>query len=371
MEIPPKSFASYSRSIFQEDTSLLILSWLERSGEVKESDLADCIGKEDHQVKRCLIDLHENRFVSYRESTVRITEFGKEVLDRLGIAEKVVESALEMLHIPSKHRENIGFLLNQYRDSAYDHYLDTQASVISYNHLHHACHFSIAETKPSKEFQTIANLAIVFRDLRNWMRHSTAGLQSRHSLYHSSGTIGELKFLSEPALHVETKSHATIRRSLDLLIWCEDPRRTIEDTLNELEKPTRTAFDKIFLIFDDFQRRSKRETWFNQWAHSLGQIDQAQKSSKLSTFYIFLLRGASIGEKMTEKAGEWDGWWAKMPPSYLKPLIVNHSSAALSHILTARSLKEFCGDTDLEPEAALMLLKRIGSKIHNLMNDES
>ena len=148
----PKALSKYSKSIFKDETHLLILAWLERTGETKEDTLADGIGKESDHVKRCLVDLHENGFVSYREETVRITEAGKEVLDRLGLAEQIVDSVLSMLHMPKHYRSALEHLLNQYRDSAYEYYLDTQASVYCYTALHDACHFSLARTEKSKDF---------------------------------------------------------------------------------------------------------------------------------------------------------------------------------------------------------------------------
>ena len=155
MATTSKALLRYSRSIFREETPLMILAWLERSGDAKEEDLATSLGKELDHIKRCLVDLHENGFVAYREETIRITEAGKEVLDRLGLSEKVIESVLSTLQVPDHYRGAMEHLLNQYRDSAYEYYLDTQSSVYWYNAFHHSCHFSTALTQPSKEFQSV------------------------------------------------------------------------------------------------------------------------------------------------------------------------------------------------------------------------
>ena len=71
-----------------------------------------------------------------------------------------------------------------------------------------------------------------------------------------------------------------------------------------------------------------------------------------------------------DESSDWSHWWAKMPSSFLKPVIVEGSSVALGHLLTSKSFNEFCELTGLEKEAALLLLRRVASKTHSLMTDE-
>lgn len=362
----PKSLAKYSKSIFKDETHLLVLAWLERTGETTEEALAMGIGKELDYTKRCLVDLHENGFVSYREETVRITEGGKEVLDRLGLAEQVVASVLSLLHVPLNYRTAMEHLLNQYRDSAYEYYLDTQASVSCYTAFHDVCHFSLAGSERSKNFRSVANLAIVFRDLRNWMRHSAEGLTARHAFSLSDTEHDKLQFLIQPQWDVSLVRSSHFHACAHLLAWCDGVNGTVEDTAEQLDREGHDMFEKMYLVFYDFQRRNERENWLKQWFKAFPDIEKAQRAPRLSSFYKIFLR---IPATLFSKAGDWTNWWRKIPSTYLKPMIVEGSSVALGHLFTARSLSEFCELTGLDKEAATLLIRRISSKGHSLLNE--
>ena len=163
--------SKYPRSIFDDDKALLLLALLERHGLATEDELSNSTNFEKYLLKKILIDLQLNQLIQYGSNYVRLTEKGKNIIDRFGLLETIVSDFVDSLGYEGKEKKDFEQVLLLYRNSSFEFYQNSLCTIRTWK--------SLAEEIPSKKSssQSFEELiggmrSLLLRDLRNWWAHS-------------------------------------------------------------------------------------------------------------------------------------------------------------------------------------------------------
>jgi len=272
------------------------------------------------------------------------------------------------MRIPSKHKKEIEFFVSQYRDNAYNYYLNTQASIRLFKDFHALFFNPVSEVKSVIESIITATFTILIRDLRYWVRTSSKSLKTRLDLADSEFKNSEFMLSLTDDSSKAVSSYNRMANCVSTLGWIEDSDWMLETIQRKITNRERNDTEKVLLIFEFIQRRNTRETWYEQASE---YIKKCHFGSGITSIDKALLAASSFTKDYIQDSYSFIWWWKDVARGYLHPSITESNSNALGLLLTSRSFDEFRHGLGIPDEAAMLLLRRVSSKSRSLLDDKT
>ncbi len=146
----------------------------------------------------------------------------------------------------------------------------------------------------------------------------------------------------------------------------------MEDANNLLvafDDPKTSLYSRVFLSFNDLQRRLDKDSWFSSWIDLEDALASHLWSREVTSIHKFC--SLFIQTETKGYPSRMDQWWHKSLQNYLKPPITEFDCNVLGHLLTADSVEDFAKDLRLSIADTEVLLRRIYSKSRILLDDSN
>lgn len=251
----PLSLSGHPYPILQDENALLLLSMIERAGLVAEIDLRTMSGVEDSLLQRYLYRLQVGKFIEHGTNFVRLTETGRDCLDRLSLYEEILEDILGSLDVHGQERRACSRDLRAYRKSCFRLYQNSVCTVLQWQRL---APFLMLDVEKRRRFSTIVVKSLLARDLRNWRMHVPPDeIQASVEKYSSE---------SEGAVH---------RIIWQILLDKPDHERVSPRAVAAIRSGAPMDID-VFVewvrAFHRFQAKCGPDLWVNVWLDKSGQL---------------------------------------------------------------------------------------------------
>ncbi|MBP6602833.1 MAG: hypothetical protein KA250_13565 [Verrucomicrobiales bacterium] len=359
--------ANAPTSILKDKQHLWVLVWLDRAGLTTDEAIARNLSLEERDVNRILLDLHQKGLVDYNDKWLRINDSGKDVLDNLGLDQKIIGALISQLKVPSRYRSAFSELIQQYRDSSHRAYLDTLCSLDAYSRYQEYFLSPESATKDYSEFKTTAHLGILIRDLRNWMTHSIGALPAQRKLENAKPSVQPLAIIIHPSTSLSSLRYSKFRESMKLWLWSAEALDDSERLSLELTEPSQNLYYQVYLSFNDLQRRVDKDSWFSSWVGMEHALSRSLWSRKVGAVHQYCK--AYLEEETSFTPVHMEKWWHKSLRNYLAPAVTGFDCNVLGQLLAAESIEGLAKDLGLSLSECELLLRRIYSKSRALLED--
>lgn len=162
--------SKYPDAILKDEIALLLLSLLERGGLLTEDELQSQLNIGRRQLTQKLFSLHKDSLVEYSSHHIRVSERGKQVIDRFGLNDDIIDDLLSTLPLAVDNALSLKKAVKEYRDHAFNRYL---SSLISIQCWHSVCGIDSFKEGGDEDDEIVGLLAILLDDLRNWYLSSS------------------------------------------------------------------------------------------------------------------------------------------------------------------------------------------------------
>lgn len=277
--------SKFPRSILQDEQPLLVLSILERAGLATEKELAEMLGSDEKTTKSMLMRLQMDELAEYGSSHVRLSEKGREVLDRLSLNSDILDDVLDSLALKGQDRSDIQRLLEAYRRTSFRLYQNSLCTLRQWLSL---SRFLLKErTRPNQGDATKAGMrSLLLRDLSNWLTHSRSAEASldnlgdatrRMILWHDSG--------HETLYRRYDHAHNCTVYLLHALTHPDADPPSKDDRWQEC-----VMLSALFHDFHFFQASWQPDMWFDKWVTEIKLPDS--RRFRNAERYVVRLRDA-------------------------------------------------------------------------------
>lgn len=188
--------SEYPDPLLKDQLALIVLVLLERGGLVKESELQAELAVEPRIIVEKLLALHHNKCIEYSRDHVKITERGRELVDRFALTNDIVDDLLNRLPASSRGSSRFKNLLLEYRRRHFDQYLESVTAVRAWSRASRMTSLLASERPESAE---IGSLAILIWDFAQYLpdepelqsfsfhgEHTSESPDERHNLFQLS-----------------------------------------------------------------------------------------------------------------------------------------------------------------------------------------
>jgi len=272
----PLLLSGYPRPILKGNLPLVILAFLERGGLVTESQLIKQAGADERQVKEALFDLNLSKLIEYGSHHLRLTERGREVIDRFQLDRETVGDILDLLRLKGKEREVYQLALGAYRSTSYTNYLNSVSSLWTMVDI--ADIASLGAAEHLSEEAGLGMFVLLTSDIAQWWKRIS--VQPAAAQF-SNVTAGYCDSISA-SLRVWTEV-ADDKNLLSQYARALTAARVELDDQIEDRSLEKTPVARCFFYFFNFRSKSEPSRWFDEWTElklSIPGSDSARASSK-------------------------------------------------------------------------------------------
>ncbi len=162
--------SEYPESILKDSFSLAILALLERKGMLTEDEVALALKEEKSRVISTLLALQKNRMVEFSRQSLKVTERGKLLLDRFGLADEIVSDVLRPFAAAESLKRELKASVLRYRSVSFSSYLNSLSAVESWRAT---CGFALRDPESATWIRSLAGiteagcLSILLSDLKS------------------------------------------------------------------------------------------------------------------------------------------------------------------------------------------------------------
>lgn len=344
--------SKYPRSILTEELPLLVLAMLEHAGLATDSDLEEMAGDKRSEVKRTLFKLQLNSLVEYGDSHVRVTEAGRELLERLSLHEQVINEILDSLALKGRQRKDFKLVLGSYRRHSFRLYQNSLCSLRLWGTLSR----SSPDEDQVNSYSFAGKRSLLLRDLRNWCMHSAIGTSILDDVTESLRNLILLDIDDQRSIR---KLPDDLQGITHLFLQCIVTTNYDKALERAVELHDAKKWLPLFQDFHKFQASWEPDVWFDKWAIECKSFDQ--RKGKSLDRYIEKMRNSLLrarNEDLENKHGNLVRFFDSWRPT------TNESSIGenfLSHLAVASSMSDLSRRTQT-PEASLRPL------IENIMD---
>lgn len=335
----PLLLSGHPLPILQDENALLLLSMIERAGLVAEVDLEMMSGVEHSLLQRHLYRLQMGRFIEHGASFMRLTEAGRDCIDRLSLYEEILEDILDSLDVHGRERHARGQDLRAYRKSCLRLYQNSLCTVSQWQRM---ASLLLPDVESRRRFSTIVVKSLLARDLRNWRMH----LHPEQS----EPSIKKYSNASEDVVH---------RIIWQILLDKPEHEQVFIRTLAANRSGARGDIDVVVegvRGFHEFQAKCGPDVWFNIWSDKSSQLlDHLQRLPRSEDPSVFesvysgdLCEGAS-GER--HHFNHFNETW--------KPAAGQLSDHFITHLTAAKDILDLSGRLGVSQPALLPVLQAL------------
>jgi len=355
----PLLLAGYPRPILQGSLPLVVLALLERGGLVTEVHLMEQSGADERKLQEVLFDLRLNKLIEYGSHHLRLTERGREVINRFDLDKDVASNILELLRIKGKHREPFRLALDSYRRTAYKYYLNSLCSVWTWKDL--AATTLRQETSDRSEEVIAGMRTLLTRDIDQWWKrvliHNAASafpMKVQAGCYTLSDTLKQWEESDGVAGSLARFSKVLETPHLEL------------DGEAESKRAQQTPLVLIFFSFSKFRSTSEPDLWFDRWNDVRLRLPEPRRRQPV---HSYALKIHELISERTEAARDSSSLY-RIEPTFFSKAPSGTEDSFLTQLLIAQSfgdLEELTGLTRVE---LTKLLENIIDKCRALIEPE-
>lgn len=240
--------SQYSNLLLQNPLHVLVMAIVERAGLAPEDELPHLLKAPERDVKSALSDLYQNRCVEFSRHSVRLTKTGKQIVDRFGLADAIVDSLLGDLDTPAEERELLRRVLLEYRNDAYEQFQNSVSTQLCWGRLSS----SLGGRKKSE--QQTGKFVLLLRDIRNWLVHNPkAALGMKSADAEWLLLLRDVGSLESTGIPVGDTART----------WLSHLMKWQPESVAELDRLKVDSVLHHLLVFDTYQRIEARNTWFD------------------------------------------------------------------------------------------------------------
>jgi hypothetical protein len=301
----------YPQAILKDRLAVLIMVFLERNGLADETDIQNQLNSEKYAVLSALLKLYQDRFLQYKAQSVQVTERGKLLIDALGLADSIVEDILDDLKLISDEREIYQRLLSNYRNTAFNQYLNSLGTIHAWEQL---CKIAIKNSVKDDESSTFevwlkaGKLALLIRDLEIWRSHM--GRRSAPSQLHQDFYSSILRMFDLPnANNLPTQLAGSFRQTVYACVFFN---HSSAPKLDHTTEPIVSTLIFYMRLLDDFQSEYRIDDWYDAWKVRLQVFNSADDFSDPNHNLNIIQQIFRVGE-IKEATYQFHGsekWWS-------------------------------------------------------------
>jgi len=350
--------AKYPRSILTEERPLLILATLDRAGLATEDYLERMVGDDPSLIQQALFALKLNDLVEYGNTYLKLTEAGRELLERLSLHQRVIDDVLDTLGATGARRRNYRQALEIYRRSSFRLYQNSICTIMQWRSI------SAGWAARGRRDQSVlpSMHALLLRDLRNWYQHSSIGGQ------------GLLK-VDEPLrrLILLDPSHLKLTEARGNKDVTELYLRFITTDFDEQIKELlvlngHSRWPSLLRDFHQFQASWEPDIWFEKWIGICEPIRRTGKFRSIDRYIEFLsgtLRQESRVGSRDHSHQKTQDFFKSWKPDFAQETLNDNF---VPHLLSAKSLSDLSVRTHLAQNSLKQLLEHIQDSCSRLLS---
>lgn len=273
--------SDYPHSVLKSEMPVVVLAFLEQSGITTEDNLVTQLKIDPKLLARILLELYQNRFVIFGKHSIRVSELGKSLLERLSLDDSLIEDLLDRLSISEEYRDTYKKIFMLYRDQAFPQYLNSLGTLQVLAWVFAREKQAQPDQQPSVA-EKAGMLAIMLRDIRNWrwFRHPSDEMFRRLSI--ESKQIITYEHLETLVMNIPL--HDLESTACHFVVHMANPSR-IKVKEKSKEKEFNTIL-KYLRSIDGIQKRFNKDTWYDALCdYSL--FDTKKNSSKYVFKHLF------------------------------------------------------------------------------------
>lgn len=364
----PILLAEYPKSLFENKLALIALVVLERSGLTTEEELAQQIKIDQFTLSKSLLDLHQNQFIIFGRNSVRISERGKMLLDRLKLHDGIVEDLLDALSLQGRERAAYHNVLVNYRDTAFPQYLNSLCTMRTWRTiadcipLPDKAEMKKGEKKNLKQpSNNFVLFTILLRDLRNWRIHSNPP----EDVFDALNENIRLAITSDkPEGKITVKHSSTTGKALSLLKILQSKQDQKDwQSITKAEVP----LVQSFIILNNFQKGWERDNWYDAWCDVSPDILESRKGTSQFLKYLETHLPDAESNRILVAWGPYaelgsSTWWSGEPKG-------ENISNFLPKMMLASSVDDLAAVTGISKDSITSILSNIQEKCRTLLKD--
>jgi hypothetical protein len=351
--------AEYPDPILDGEIPLAILALLDRNGLLTEPELLGQLKIDRHILIEKLLALYKGRFVEYLRHHIKLSDKGRRILNRFALQPDIVEDLINQLPILPTNRKDLRDAVLQYREDAFEQYLASVTAVKSWRRTWSTGSFKEQSKTGAAE---IGSLAIIIRDLRDWLIHTPSINSEAAKIWHFLGHGDITNTVDTP--HVDESTHVALKwlNALDAVERAPNPWLAMGNTENPsigLFCAHQTSRDRLnlSLFLDEWSPDGQWFTILSACHSGYEALENVQRYGmnnwdfgpgsrhELSTYYT---RGKSLaGNRVTQDLGNF-----------------------LISLLAAQTFDELKASTGFPDTLLNTLLKQIGEKCEDLLHGD-
>jgi hypothetical protein len=347
--------SGYPRPLLNGRLPLLILALLERGGLVTEPQLIKEAGEDERLVKEALFDLSLGKLIEYGSNHIRLTEKGKEIIDRFQLDKEAVGEVLDMLSLEGEEREIYQLALRAYRNISYLNYLN---SISSLRALKYIADLALLEVGAHTQAETRSGMFVFLtNDIAHWWK--------RISIYPivgqlPSAVVGHCSFISTKLTEWSDSDDETL-----LTRYTRALNAPSSELFGRIENkdPERTPAVQCVSDFFNFRLRSETSGWFDQWAELTVRVPEAFPDQ--SGHYLEAIQHelAQMATRQVTLAARYDS----DPRFNAESYFTGEANTFLESLLTARSMQELTRLSGMSYQTLKLLIEKIAHQCQVLL----
>jgi hypothetical protein len=353
----------YPRSILGDEKSLLLLALLERNGLATEDELSNNTNFEKYLLKKALIDLQLNQLIQYGSNYVRLTEKGKNIIERFGLLEPIVSDFVDSLGFEGKEKKDFEQVLFQYRNTSFEFYQNSLCTIRVWKDL--------VEELPSEEGSSqfleeiIGGMrTLLLRDLRNWWAHS----HQPSSVFRDVNKDIRLMICSTNLQETEIPKTWNSKKIYALIFLNKLENKNLHlDLPNSIGN--KREIEPLISAFHVFQYNSAPFEWYDDLCTALPEISNKGKIESKDIFiktFTTLLKQSKIERKLLKTDKEisiniYHDWIPTKKDTFV-------SSDIFEMLMIASDINELSSRTGIQEASLRKLLVDIRNKCDNLLD---
>lgn len=348
----------YPRAILDSPKPLLVLALVDRAGLSTEAELAEQIKGDLPELRKILLKLQMAEFLAMGEHHVKLTEAGREVIDRLSLVDDVLRDILDGLQLQGEDRSKYKIVLEEYRRDSFQLYQNSVCTMRQWSRITSNLHANESHRNIDSEI-TAGLRSLLSRDLRNWAFHSRRGLNATRDYGH-----GELTFvwIDEPPKDcIPAKRSALSRTTAQFMQALLSEERDIPKKKNKNE----LILLDMLLAFHGYQSSQTPDIWFDRFCVDFRTPSRRTRnslSSLVDRVSRSLVEITPNSDTATASLQHYVHAW--------RPEKRRESNTAdlTAKILESQSLEDFCSRSGLTPRESRALLTDVNTAVTRLLS---
>lgn len=340
----------YPSAILDSPEPLLVLALIDRAGLSNEAELSRQFPGSLPELRRIILKLQMNEFLSAGEHHVKLTQAGREVVDRMALVDEVLREVLDKLKLQGDDRLSLKRILEEYRKDSFGLYQNSICTMRQWSAF--TSHVADASATPYLSAEVTAGLrSLLARDLRNWSFHSRKGLDATRA---AGGSIKTIIWFDDDFSELAAERRSLVQSTT---------RHYIQALSQEGKGQSRQPSSPDFLLLDlcldfhSFQSSSAPDAWYDKLCVDLTPARRRGSSPLAAVGKLRKFLGSTSQASTAPKRGQslQHFVYAWKPEAGKETTL----SDMTTQILDCQSLDDFCYRTGLTPRQARGFLNEV------------